>query len=257
MISICALCENNADLQNSHLIPKWAYRRISQVDSKNPHSAPALISNGIARITNQQTTKDLLCTKCEQLFSISENYVAKLTEQENGKIKLCNLITRLEAPRKILASFNQDVDIDQIAYFAISIFWRGSVMTGDCKLGPYKQKFREYLLGQSNFPSDVYISLALLDESSLVDARGWVSEPSSSKYRMNWLHGFLLAGIAFRCWIGKDIPDGWLQVSITGPNRNKYISIIKPEECADFLAAIDVASTAKPKGRLVTFKPEP
>ncbi len=254
MSDICALCQKNSDLQNSHLIPKWAYRRISELIPKGEVKAPALISEGKAIAINKQTTRHLLCVECEQRFSKSEDYVAGLTELEKGKIKLFNQVTRLDTPRKVLATLSPEIDSGQIAYFAASIFWRGKVMTGDCELGPYEPKFRQYLLGLADFPDGVAISLGLFEESPIVDARGWVSEPASAKTRMGWLHGFLLNGLAFRCWVGKSIPKEWRQISLAGPNPIKYVSIINPRECPDFLAAVEVVGNAKPLGKLALLK---
>lgn len=254
MKNLCALCQKNTDLQNSHLIPKWAYRRISELIPDGEVKAPALISEGKAIVINKQTTRHLLCAECEQLFSKSEDYVAGLTEFDGGKIKLFNQVNKLDTPRKVLAALDPGIDADLIARFAASIFWRGHVMTGDCHLGPYELKFRQYLLGLTDFPAEIVIHLAIFDESSIVDLRGWVSEPTSRKTGMWWLHGFLLNGLAFRCWVGKSIPAEWGQVSLGGPNTTKYVSIIKPEECPDFLAAVELVGSAKPLGKLALPK---
>ncbi|MDD4881126.1 MAG: hypothetical protein PHX10_06065 [Gallionellaceae bacterium] len=249
MIGTCALCQKNADLQNSHLIPKWAYRRVCNVDT-SASKAPVYIADGNAALSNNQTTKYLLCADCEQRFAKSEDYLARLTDSDNGQIKLFRNVTRLDTPKKVLALLNLDEDSDHIAYFAASVMWRGCVMTGGCKLGPYESKFRQYLLGATHFPREASITVGLFEQSPNVDARGWVSEPTSTKTGIGWLHGFLLAGLAFRCWVGKAIPQEWQNVSLAGPNPKKYVSIVKPEECADFLAAAEMAGTATPRGKL-------
>ncbi|TDR79734.1 hypothetical protein [Paludibacterium purpuratum] len=250
MIGICALCQKNADLQNSHLIPKWAYRRVCNIveDTK----APVCIADGNAALSNKQTTSYLLCTDCEQRFSTREDYVAELTKPDNVQIRLLSKVTRLNMPRKVIASLNMDVDSEQIVYFAASVLWRGCVMAGGCKLGPYEAKFRQYLLGAAQFPPEAAISIGIFEHSTSFDARGWVSEPASTKTNKGWLHGFLLAGIAFRCWVGREIPLAWQQASLAGTNSTKYVSIIKPEECVDFLAAVEMAGSAKPRGKLGT-----
>ena len=100
------------------------------------------------------------------------------------------------------------------------------------------------------FPREAVISVALFEQSPKFDARGWVSEPVSTKAGMGWLHGFLLDGLAFRCWIGKANSPEWQKFSLGAPNLKKYVSILKPEECADFLAAAELAATATPRGKL-------
>jgi hypothetical protein len=251
MIGACALCHENADLQNSHLIPQWAYRRVCDVDPAGS-SAPVHIAGGNAVLSNKQATKYLLCAGCEQRFSKSEDYVARLTEPDNRLIKLFRNVTRLDTPRNVLASLNNSEDGGHLTYLAASVMWRSCVMTGGCKLGLYEPKFRQYLLGATQFPREASISVGLFEESLNlnVDARGWVSAPASTKTSKGWVHGFLLAGLAVRCWVGKAIPKEWQQVSLAGPNSTKYVSILKPEECADFLTAAEMAGTAKPRGKL-------
>ncbi len=250
MIGTCALCEKkNADLQDSHLIPKWAYRRVCEADPAKPR-APVNVVAGNAVLSNKQTTGYLLCAECEQRFSTRENYIARLTELENGRIKLFSSISRLDTPKRKLASLSKDVDAEQIAYFAASVMWRGCVMTGGCRLGVYVSKFRQYLLDQAPFPREAIISGGLFEESPNFDTRGWVSEPASQKVGLLWLHGFLLDGLVFRCFVGKTFNQNWYQVSLAGPNPQKYVSILKPEECSDFLAAVEVAGNAKHRGKL-------
>lgn len=125
-------------------------------------------------------------------------------------------------------------------------------MTGGCKLGPYESFFRQYLLGTAAFPAEAVMQVALFDEMPDVDLRGWVSEPASTKASFGWLHGFLLAGLAFRCWVGKSIPKAWQAASLAGPNPKKFVAVIAPNACADFLAAAEMTVGAKPLGKLVT-----
>lgn len=249
MIGTCTLCRKNADLQNSHLVPKWAYRRICEADPTGSQ-APVNVAGGNAVLSNKQTTGYLLCAECEQRFSTRENYLARLTELENGQIKLIGNVTRLDTPERKLASLRKSVDAEQIAYFAASVIWRGCVMTGGCKLGVYEPKFRQYLLNQAPFPREAIISVGLLEASPNFDTRGWASEPASQKVGILWLHEFLLNGLVFRCFVGQALDQNLHQVSLAGPNPQKYVSILKPEECNDFLAAIEVAGNAKHRGKL-------
>ena len=249
MIGICALCKATSSLQNSHLVPKWAYRRALSLGGNNAN-APVLVSKGNAVLSNKQTTKKLLCSACEQRFSTVENYIAKITKPDNSRIKLFQDITRPNTPKYVLASLNRNDDGNLMAYFAASVMWRSCVMTGQCKLGPYQHIFQQYLSGQAPLPPEVVISACLFEASPQLDPRGWISEPTSLKTLLGWLHGFLMTGLGFRCWIGKTLPHGWSQVSLSSNSQTKYVSVIKPEECADFIAAAEVAEAAKQRGRL-------
>jgi len=156
----------------------------------------------------------------------------------------------MDTPKKVLAKLSNDVDVEKIVYFAASILWRGFVMTGGCRLGPYEPKFRQYLLDESPFPIDAVISFGILDGSSNFESYGWVSEPASTKFGPLWLHGFLMTGLVFRCFVGKALNHDLQLISLAGPNPDKYISVLKPEQCADFLAAVEIAGNAKHRGKL-------
>lgn len=249
MIGSCALCKREGALQNSHLIPQWAYRRVCEAYPTR-EKAPVLVADGNAVLINKETTGYLLCTECEQRFSEREDYMANLTEYKNGRIKLFSSVTKLDTPKKMLAMLNMDEDAEQIAYFCASVMWRGCVMTGDCKLGPYEERFRLYLLGEAPFPREAVISVGLFEESPNFNTRGWVSEPASRKVGLVWVHGFLLSGLVFRCLVGKTIDQKLHQVSLAGSHPKKYVSILNPEECGDFLAAVEVAGNATPRGKL-------
>lgn len=249
MLGECALCRVQAELQKSHLIPKWAYKRALGYGSIES-SAPIHISGGNALLTNKQTTQRLLCRNCEQRFSVWENSISELTKPEDGSIKLFKNIVRADTPKKVLARLENAVDSLQISYFAASVLWRACVMTGECRLGPYEEGFREYLLGRTTSIPGVVISVGVFEKSLHYDARGWVSEPTSTKASIGWLHGFLICGLVVRCWIGKSIPKEWQMVSLSEPNSDKYVWLVRPEDCVDFLAAAEMVETAVPRGKL-------
>lgn len=249
MRGTCALCAKIDDLQNSHLIPKWAYRRVAQSDQARSQ-APILIENENAVQTNKQTTKYLLCAECELRLSTREDYLARLTRLNNGRISLFDKLTRMGDQYPNLAMLNDDVDAEQISYFAASMLWRCHVMTEGCQLGSYEPKFRQYLLERASFPREAIMLVQLIEESSDFNLRNLASEPASIKVGHVWLHGFLLVGLVFRCFVGKALDQNLQKISLAGSNPNKYVSITKPEECNDLLAAVNVTKKATPRGRL-------
>lgn len=252
----CALCKNEADLVDSHLIPRWAYKRVLEADG-GEEKAPVLVSAGAACYSNVQTTKHLLCTDCEGRFSKREDYVARLTRiNEAGQPRIFDYVKRLDTPTGILAELSNDVDVESIAYFAASIIWRGCAMNLGCVLGPYEIQFRNFLLGVAPFPKDAVLSMGILEQTpNILSPYGWVTEPTSTKAGVLWLHGFMVAGLAFRCFVGKKINPAWRNVCLSGQasTTSTYVSLLQPEQCPDFLAAASMAAGAVPKGKLAAF----
>ena len=68
----CALCRKEADLMNSHLIPKLVYNRIKS----HPKSRFRSLDN-ITRIMQDGEKHYMLCHECEEKFSFLETYFAK------------------------------------------------------------------------------------------------------------------------------------------------------------------------------------
>jgi hypothetical protein len=222
----------------------WVHKRVLDVDPSRP-KAPVYITKGNAVFSNKQTRKHLLCGVCEQRFSTNEDYVARLTSPEGLQTKLFNKLPRLGSGERVTACMEDDEDGDQLSYFAASLMWRCSVMTGECQLGPYEEEFRLYLLDAAPFPRHAVLAAEVFENTQETDVRGWASEPTSKKVGIGWLHGFMLGGIGFRCWVGKAVPSQMRKISIAERGQKRYVSIVKPEGSYDFLAAAEMAIKAK------------
>lgn len=248
---ICVLCNRNGCLRISHLIPAWAYKRILRSDSDNER-APVRIAGGSAVLTNKQITQRLLCTECELRFAKYERHLARLTMPVGDRIKFYEKLTRANVPSGRVAYCNDHGDADLIAYFAASLLWRASVMSAACALGAYQQEFQRYLLGEAQFPGNAVLGVGVFEPSTVrgTDTRRWISAPTRVRTPDGWLHGFLLCGLVFRCFVGGVVPNRLRQVSLAAPNQKRSIMLLSPEECPDFLAAAELAAVAKPRGKL-------
>lgn len=106
------------------------------------------------------------------------------------------------------------VEIDKLAYFGASIFWRAAVrswMVGKEKdprlpLGPYQEALRLYLLGKTGIPDGVVqlVTLsAVLDElHNRVSAMPWLFE-RKPEYRS---YKFMVTRFTFHMFFGMMIP---------------------------------------------------
>src|SRR4030042_4769769 len=71
MEGLCALCEKHAELQLSHIIPKFIARWIKKT------GATGYLRNVENERVQDGIKEPLLCSDCEQQFSRYENYFAK------------------------------------------------------------------------------------------------------------------------------------------------------------------------------------
>ena len=76
MISICALCRKNEELQNSHIIPEFYYK---MVYDQVPRRFRVVSTESIVpdRYEQKGLREKLLCKNCELKFSRLENYAKR------------------------------------------------------------------------------------------------------------------------------------------------------------------------------------
>jgi hypothetical protein len=103
------------------------------------------------------------------------------------------------------------VNIDALAYFALSALWRGSVhewrtlsrQTTGITLGTYEELIRRYLLGETGFPANVFVwVIAATDEGSQES----VCFPSQVTHLPYTRFSFLTRGLWFDVSVGEDLP---------------------------------------------------
>jgi hypothetical protein len=132
-IGKCKLCLQTKELQNSHYLPKGAYKINRAPALKN--ASPVVLSNDQLLQSSAQLSDYLLCSDCEQRFSkngeawvlgsVPRNYGEKfpILDALNAEVPLLtDGDTKFYAGAKV-----KSLDMEKIAYFAISVFWRGAV----------------------------------------------------------------------------------------------------------------------------------
>jgi len=131
-IGLCRLCLNpSANLRQSHYLPKGLYRLLR--DEKSPNPNPVLLTERLAVSTSKQLTPYLLCGLCEKRLSDNgENWVLQHCPRR-GSFTLATILDAVSPSevssdtRVYLAGGIPKIDTAALAYFAISIFWRGSI----------------------------------------------------------------------------------------------------------------------------------
>jgi hypothetical protein len=166
---ICKLCLNSADLQRSHFLGK-AFYKLSSADGE----LPILISPNLVIQHQKQITDYVLCRDCEQRFSTNgEDYVMKMVSRNDGfkmlELIRANPIRHTEGEHTIYCAAHMGIDTDKLAYFALSVVWRGAHIwrtfgnreTGGLQLGHQEERLRRYLLGTDPYPSGVVVKVSV------------------------------------------------------------------------------------------------
>jgi hypothetical protein len=250
----CALCRKEGILMDSHLTPKWIYRRLRS--ASNDKDDPVNVEKGSAFMTSKQIKKALLCGECEGRFSVREDYVARLTD--DIATNLTQYISLIGADMPNCVELNRDkIDTERLSYFATSMIWRSCFMEGGCKLGKYEDQFRTYLLEETDFPSLAALTISIIGPATAGNAHLYnlYTAPTSGRSDLLWFHGFSLFGLTFRCFVGQALEPDWKeQICLAGPSRTKYALFLSFNNCADHQVAIRSIMGAKARGKLLTRK---
>jgi len=233
----CALCLLNKPLLASHFLPAAIY--------KNLIDPAGLISNMIASNLStaseesRQVKKCLLCQDCEIRFQQGgENWVLGRRLMPDGRFELSDLLQQekpvgTQGEVSIFAlSTIPSVEIEQLLYFAASIFWRAAVTDWETPVGDYTrlavdlavvEKLRRYLMGSAPFPSDVFLSVIFSADNT---PRQLTTMPSATAGAIEYQQfDWYMPGIGFTLLTG-DVPVGMQAISVS---RSPHYVAIDPK----------------------------
>lgn len=215
---ICRLCLKEADLNDSHYIPRRAYSMNMARSLKNPN--PIVMSHGKLKQVADQLRGYTFCHDCEQLLSKKgEKWVlANIPEDQGSQFPLQDALLpenpvfigeqiNIYAGRKIKA-----FDMDQLIYFGMSMFWRGAArewkssqggIAPTVNLGEYYEPMRQFLLG-NRFPDDVVMLFYVHNLNPVMNA---VTPALLARDHTAEFHWFYLNGLGFKLHLGKRVPE--------------------------------------------------
>ena len=215
----CRLClQAEVKLENSHVIPAGFYRLLRDsgaVGNPNPW-----IMRGKTQVqTSAQERAYLFCRTCEHRLNVSgERWMFRNGVKRDGSFPLRDLLAGQPSVlgpqarpwhKAYLAANIPSVDVNAIAYFAASVFWRASIHLWrdseyQVRLGPYSEIFRGFLMGEAVFPKHAFLNVRVrLGEY----AAGLCQYPSRLR-RVDDLHAyvFTMPGINFHLFVGRNAP---------------------------------------------------
>ncbi len=225
---VCSLCLKTRELRESHFLPKALYRLLLARGNGNPHPV-RLTSEGRER-TAFQATHRLLCADCETRFDQNgENWVMRHCYRGRGVFRLRAILEATGAPEASAhfqfysASSAPTINVERLAYFCTSVFWRAAVRDWcienrkyeAIRLGErYQEQIRRYLLGEARFPDNAALCVVL---SKLKNPQLTFNFPNTIRVESGYCHRLHIPGIDFLMTIGKRLDEERLTCIVHSP----------------------------------------
>ncbi len=216
-LGVCALCADEKELRESHLIPAAVSKSLHRdvPGSQEPVSVTATITMQ----TSRQFKGHVFCGDCEERLNRSgEAWVL-------GKMARLEGFPLLDALSDVAPSLLFEdgelyetaeipaIDAEKLAYFGLSMFWRTAVhrwkgIDGNVRqlgLGPYREPMRRFLLGLEPFPTGVVLAVGLWPNRDTV----WYGTYLPRLHTTQPYHTFTfyIPGVTFILCTGKGIPS--------------------------------------------------
>jgi hypothetical protein len=218
----CRLCLKEAELQDSHLLPKALYRMIGRA-SNRAHPDTVQITRRGQRKSSEQAVSPLLCWDCEQrLNKNGEDWVLRNCYRGRGVFRLrSDVRKRLPFPDASAEIYEAiEEEREKIGYFASSILWRAALCDWICRgeryerlgLGRYEEEIRKYLNGNARSPDRFGVMVVLSPSlGSLCGFPIYYREGSYHCYR------FHIPGMTFVLTVGGGVAGDLDRVSVLQP----------------------------------------
>ena len=176
-IAKCALCLQEKKLCKSHYLGNAIHKLMNEesLDGRQIVFTPNLITQ-----TPRQLWAHLLCNECEgRINKFGEGPTLKLIRRADTfpLLDLTKQIEPIRAYRELAVYSGRTIgiDIEALAYYALSLAWRGSVkewktLRGQittAPLGAFEEHIRQYLAGEAELPKNVFVVVRVCtDEAS-------------------------------------------------------------------------------------------
>ena len=194
---VCALCLSAADLQNSHIIPEFAYQ--AMYDAAHRFHTYQVDDEVRRRFEQKGLREPLLCRSCEGILATYERYVSLLFR---GDLSANTVVS--ESGKLVVVS---PVDCRVIRLFLLSVLWRASVSRlpffSRVNLGPYEEDVRRMIIDGQAEPYWKYgclIAAPLLGGEPRFDV---MIQPTLTRVDSRHVYRFMFCGLTWCYFIGK------------------------------------------------------
>lgn len=178
---------------------------------KNP--GPVHVTASQATTKSFQVKEYLLCPECEDRFRLGgEEWVLKNGYRGTGSFPIHTVLSGAKAIAVLSQASMIDartitaIDLAQLSYFALSVFWRASACPWDAldhftriDLGRYQENLRRFLLGEEGFPERAVLIVSV---STNPKPQLGAVFPYSNRVNGIWQHRFSIPGMAFWLHLG-------------------------------------------------------
>ncbi len=170
-IRMCPLCTEEKPLRDSHFLPA------ALGDFCRPRGGHAIVLSPEIIIESDRMLHDyVFCDDCEDIFNKGgESWVLPLLARLETSFPLYDLLTK-QAPSQVLdetkiylAARNPEIQSGKLIHFAMGIFfkaavhsWSGSKTEPWINLGPYTERLRTFVLGETPFPEQMFLTVGIL-----------------------------------------------------------------------------------------------
>jgi hypothetical protein len=197
---ICRLCNQEARLRQSHIIPEFIYKPLYD-DKHRFHVLSTLPAKGNAR-PQKGSRERLLCQRCEGHISKYERYASRVFSGEAG------VLSRREGKLIHL----EGVDYRQFKLFALSVLWRAGIsslkMFEQVSLGPHEPRLREMIWQENAGSPESYpfVMSPVVFEQQV--QTGLIIQPTRTRAEGHYGYRFVFGGIAWIYIVSQHKPLG-------------------------------------------------
>jgi hypothetical protein len=231
----CRLCGKTRTLRDSHFLPSGYYKHLTLDENGIFQNNAVFLLTRETLTKGKQLKKHLLCADCEGRFnSNGEQWVIARGYRIGKDFRLQDAF-RKATPAQPLSNgwvYRLDdihgVDWEKLAYFALSVFWRGAADSwadtfDEERNGPkppfiemdpaLQEHLRRFLLGEADYPDDILLMLKISAGQSAAarlmsaPSKGDIEFPDAAQPQ----YTFMIPGIIFTLVPGLDIPEKYVK----------------------------------------------